>query len=120
MCFVKQFLWTAYLLCTLDGLGGATIIISREETITKVDLTCLATNASCIDPSTWEFLGVAFGDQGLLPGARYLANIHSSTGPTESQETVIQNIQSKLEMDLFSSPEQIDLKNVGNCRYAFF
>ena len=63
------------------------------------DLTCLAINASCIDPYTWEFSGVAFGDQGLLPGARYIANIHSSTGPTESLATVIQNIQSKLEIN---------------------
>ncbi|XP_075263683.1 uncharacterized protein LOC142355367 [Convolutriloba macropyga] len=95
--FIHQI--TTSLKITQDGLGGATIIISREETITKVDLTCLATNASCIDPSTWEFLGVAFGDQGLLPGARYLANIHSSTGPTESQETVIQNIQKPLPVE---------------------
>ena len=63
------------------------------------DLTCLAINASCIDPNTWEFLAVAFGDQGLLPGASYIANIHSSTGPTESLATVIQNIQSKLEIN---------------------
>ncbi|XP_075262997.1 uncharacterized protein LOC142354560 [Convolutriloba macropyga] len=63
------------------------------------DLTCLAINASCIDPNTWEFLAVAFGDQGLLPGASYIANIHSSTGPTESLATVIQNIQKPLPVE---------------------
>ncbi|XP_063715480.1 uncharacterized protein LOC134842869 [Symsagittifera roscoffensis] len=74
----------------VDGVEGYGIITALNDTFRQlINLTCRSDSSACVNPSTFQFIGKAFNEQGLKPGATYLVKISGNTGYVEGNETEV-------------------------------